>query len=319
MAKKKTAEPVGVPSPNNENGSSQRVAEGGVVWLPADNGYAIGVHEGKLVSRNQQGKQLASVPKAVKQSELAEQLEAMCEWLVEHRTDCLRRIELWMLRSLPVPTSVIASVWPDEDWRQLLTNLVVAAVDGKGGLDATNLGLLRGVDTSKGIGVVDRDGETRWLDSPAIFIPHPILIDGLEDLRGIAADMSFSQSVEQLFRTVYPSSESQRAEDRVSEFANGKFAQLNFADSLCRRLGYPVRGGYACCRVWEHEAPIEARYWIGADAPEVETYTGDLIWVDSLQAVRKIANVGAVAFSEGMRMASQIYAKREVDKEEGGS
>lgn len=317
MAKKKAAKSGEAASVKSENAVAPGVAEDGVVWLPADDGYAIGVQEGKLVSRNPQGKRLAAVPKAVKQSELAEQLEAMCEWLDEHRTECLRRIELWMLRSLPVPTAVLASVWPDADWRELLTNLVVAAVDDRGGPEATRLGLLRGVDASKGIGVVDRDGETRWLDSPAVVIPHPILIDGLDDLRGIAADMSFSQAVEQLFRAVYAARESQRSEDRVGEFANGKFAQLNFADGLCRRLGYPVRGGYACCRVWEHEAPIEARYWIGADSPESETYTGDLIWVDSRQAVRKIADVGAVAFSEGMRMASQIYAKRQVEKEEG--
>ncbi len=52
--------------------------------------------------------------------------------------------------------------------------------------------------------------------------------------------------------------------------------------------------------------------------PEAETYTGELIFVDSDQKPLKIADVGRVTFSEGVRMASQIYAKRKVDKQEGG-
>jgi len=39
--------------------------------------------------------------------------------------------------------------------------------------------------------------------------------------------------------------------------------------------------------------------------------------VDSEQKPLKIAEVGRVTFSEGVRMASQIYAKRKVEKQEG--
>ena len=46
-------------------------------------------------------------------------------------------------------------------------------------------------------------------------------------------------------------------------------------------------------------------------------YTGELIFVDSEQKPLKIAEVGRVTFSEGVRMASQIYAKRKVEKQEG--
>ena len=63
--------------------------------------------------------------------------------------------------------------------------------------------------------------------------------------------------------------------------------------------------------------PVEARYWIGADYPEGETYTGELIFVDNDQKPQKIADVGRVTFSEGVRMAAQIFAKRKVEKEEG--
>lgn len=298
--------------------TSESTGEDAIPWLEADKDYALGVDDGKLVCRNPAGKKLASVPKPLRESELAEQLTALCEWLTDHRTECLRRVEMWMLRSLPIPCEVIVAVWPDPDWREMLQNLVVVPVDAQGKPDATQTGLLRDVDSKKGIGVVDRDGETRWIASSQILIPHPILIDGLADLREIAADLGFSQAIEQLFRPVFAATAEQKKESRIAEFNDGRFEQLNFASSLCRRLGYPVRGGYACCKIWENVTPVEARYWIGDGYPESETCTGELIFVNSEQEPQKIASVGAVTFSEGMRMASQIFAKRKVDKQEGG-
>jgi Domain of unknown function (DUF4132) len=200
----------------------------------------------------------------------------------------------------------------------MLRNLVVIPADAQGKTDATQTGLLRDVDPKKGIGVVDRDGETQWIATAQILIPHPILIDGLDELREIAADMGFSQAIEQIFRPIFAASDEQKEMSRITDFSNGKFDQLNFASSLCRRLGFPVRGGYACSKIWENARPIEARYWIGDEYPEAETYTGELIFVDSDQKPQKIADVGRVTFSEGVRMATQIFAKRKVDKQEGG-
>lgn len=287
-----------------------------VTWLPAEKDYSLGVLDGKLVCRNPKGKRLASVPKQMKETELAEQLLAMCEWLEQHRTDCLRQIESWMLRSLPIPREALEQVWPDPDWQQLLTNLVVVAADAKGSANVEKTGLLRGVDAKKGVGVVDRDGESQWIKAPQVLVPHPILIEGLEDLREIAVDMEFKQSIEQMFRPVFAAEGKQKKQASVGDFSDGKFEQLNFCTSLCRRLGYPVRGGYACCKVWEDGKPLEARYWIGADYPEGETYTGELIFVDQEQAPQPIGDVGPVTFSEGMRMASQIYAKRQTEETE---
>jgi hypothetical protein len=296
---------------------TDKPAAGDIPWLEADKKYALGIDAGKLVCRNPAGKRLASVPKELKESELAEQLTALCEWLADHRTECLHRVEMWMLRSLPVPCDVVRQVWPDPDWAGLVQNLVVTPADAHGKADATHTGLLRDVDAKKGLGVVDRDGETRWLASAQLLIPHPILIDGLAELREIAADMGFSQQIEQLFRPTFAATDEQKDTSRITDYSGGKFDQLNFATGLCKRLGYPVRGGYACCKVWENARPVEARYWVGADAPEAETYTGELIFVDSEQTPLKIASVGPVTFSEGVRMASQIFAKRKVEKQEG--
>ena len=61
---------------------------------------------------------------------------------------------------------------------------------------------------------------------------------------------------------------------------------------------------------------MEARYWIGSDYPEGETYTGELVWVDRDEKSLKLGQVGPVAYSEGMRMASSIYAARKTEDEE---
>ena len=74
-----------------------------ISWLDAEKEYALGVHRGKLVCRNPKGKKLSAVPKWLKETELAEQLLALCEWLADHEMECQHRIETWMLRSLPVP------------------------------------------------------------------------------------------------------------------------------------------------------------------------------------------------------------------------
>src|SRR5262245_24149131 len=114
-----------------------------ISWLRADKNYALGIEAGKLVCRNPAGKKLASVPKELKECELAEQLTALCEWLADHRTECLRRVETWMLRSLPVPHDAVVAVWPDPDWQDMLRNLVVTPVDGHGKSDHNKTGILR--------------------------------------------------------------------------------------------------------------------------------------------------------------------------------
>ncbi|QDT89870.1 DUF4132 domain-containing protein [Gimesia algae] len=287
-----------------------------ISWLDAEKEYALGVHQGKLVCRNPKGKKLSAVPKWLKETELAEQLLALCEWLADHEMECQHRIETWMLRSLPVPRDAVEAVWADPVWSDALRNMVVTPLDAKGKANTEQTGLLRDVVAKKGIGVVDRDGETQWIKAAQILIPHPILIDGLEDLREIAVDLKFSQAINQLFRTVFSATAAQQDLTRITDFQGGRFAQLNFVTSLCKRLGNPVRGGYACNKIWENSIPLEARFWVGDEYPESETSTGELIFVNEEQVPQKIEDVGPVTFSEGMLMASQIYAKRQVEKEE---
>jgi hypothetical protein len=297
------------------------VDEAGLGWIDAGKGYQITLDHGKLAAKNDKGKRLSSVPKELRDGDVADQLEALRDWLVEHDRECIATVEQWMLRSLAIPRAVLQAVWADPAWRKPLENAVVVAVDGDGGHDHAKSGLFRGVDPKKGVGVVDIDGETAWLDTERVGIPHPILVPELDAWRELITQLGVAQGIAQLHRETHPkpATLATSATTAIDQFEDGKFAMLMHAVGKARQLGYKVRGGFATCKVWDAGAVSEARYWIGADSPDSETYTGQLSWVDSRERGIKLGEVGPVAFSEGMRMASAIYAARVVEKKEDAS
>ena len=285
-------------------------------WVDAERDYKLGLRAGKLVCQNPKGKSLASVPKWLKETETAESLLALADWLAEHELECLHTVERWMLRSLSIPRAVVTEIWADSAWRDCIENMVVVPVAAGGAFDLENAGLLKDVDAKRGLGVIDLDGETQWIKTDAFGVPHPILIGDLEELRELAGDLGIRQAIDQLYRPIHQPTQEQLELTSINDFSGGHFEQLNFATSHCRRLGYPVRGGYATCRIWENNALIEARYFIGDEYPESPTWTGGLVFVDESQQPQKINSIGPVTFSEGVRMASEIYAKRKVDATE---
>ena len=278
-------------------------------WVDAGGGYELALVDGKLACRKG-GKVLAAVPKAVKDGEVAEGLVMLREWLDEHRRACLDTVENWMLRSLPVPRRAVEAVWADAAWRRALENAFVLPL----GAEAAG-GFLRGT-SARGIGLVDLDGETRWVDAEAVAIPHPVLLEGLDDARALATELSLEQGVKQLFRETFTSRAGiDPGALAVHAYADARFLQLNHCLSHCRKLGYRVKGGSAIVRVWERGEVFEARYWIGADDPMSEAWTGDLGWTGAGDAPLPVAALPPVAFSEGMRMAASIHAARHVEEE----
>ncbi len=281
-------------------------------WLDATAGYTVRLGEnGRVQCRNGKGKLLSSVPTSIKDDPRVVQLRQLAEWLGRHQAECMSTVDGWMVRSLPVPGAVLAEVWADSAWAGALRDLVVTA-DGGGG---PVTGFLRDADPERGLGVVTLDGETLRVRAEVVSIPHPVLLDDLDELREFGAELGVEQQVQQLFRqtfarpAVFPAGKA-----AVDEFAQGRFEQLNHAFSRCRTLGYPVRGGDAVYSAFEDGRVVEARFWIGSDYPEGETWTGDLCWAREDGTAVALADVGPVAWSEGMRMASAIHAGRVVEE-----
>jgi hypothetical protein len=282
-------------------------------WLDAGKGYALAIRDGKLVAQKD-GKALGSVPKPIKNGPVGDRLDSAIDFLEDHAVNCRTTVESWMLRTLPVPRGVLAAVIADEAWRSVLNDAWIVPVDNAGKADRAAGGFFRSADAKKGIGTVDRDGETVWIDAASVLVPHPILLDELDDLRSLATEIGVSQGLPQLLRETFAFTTAPEDPTSISTYAGGEFAVMNTAIQLAKRLGYRVSGGSAVCRVLERGKLVEARYDLGDGDPMYETTTGDLSWVDDKQRQLAVADVPPVAYSEGMRMASLIYAKRKVEE-----
>jgi hypothetical protein len=287
-----------------------------VAWLDTAGGYQVTLESGQVACRNAAGRRLKSLPPAIREDPVVVGLRQLTEWLGRHEAKCRAEIEAWMVRSLPVPAALLRSVWPDEAWRTALTDLVVAVPDEHGGFDPAGIGFLRDVD-GQGVGVVNLDGETLRIPADRLLIPHPVLLPELTDLQEFAADLGVRQSVDQLFRATWarPADlDPQRYE--IDEYSGGDYEELRQVLARAASLGYPVRGGYAVCRVFEAGRTVEARYWVGSDDPSWETTTGDLVFTDRGGAGLALGEVGPVTWSEGIRMAAALYAGRVVEPAE---
>ena len=283
-------------------------------WMAAGDGYQVALDAGVVVCRNAKGRQLRSVPPALKTDPAVVGLRQLVEWLDRHGLQCRVDAERWMVRSLPVPTMVLARVWPDEAWRSALVDLVVAGCDERGALGPGRRSASCVTSARRAVGVVNLDGETVHLRADQVVIPHPVLLEDLEDLREFAADLAVNQSVDQLFRQTWTRpADLDPAKTSVDDYAGGRFRELRHLTARATSLGYPVRGGYAVCRVFEAGHPVEARCWLGSDDPYYEAETGDLVFVSGGAVTIPVGQVQPVTWSEGVRMAAALYAGRLVE------
>ncbi|MFD9719147.1 DUF4132 domain-containing protein [Streptomyces sp. NPDC059076] len=284
-------------------------------WIEtASGGYAVTLDGSEVRCRNAAGRELKQVPSKLRDDAEVVRLRQLAEWLERHERECVEQVDTWLVRSLPIPVAVLAQVWPDPAWQSALRDLVVAPVGADGGADMERAGLLRGADPERGVGMVDLDGDSVWLACESVLIPHPVLLDDLEDLREFAVELGVEQKVQQLFREVWRRPE-EASGHSWPKYADAKFKQLRHAISRALSLGYRVRGGQALCPLVEGGRVLEARYWLGADYPDAEAVTGALEWRDKDGRRLGLDEVGPVAWSEGERMAALVYAGKVVADE----
>lgn len=289
-----------------------------MAWLAAGEGYEITLEDGRVIARRVGGRQLKTLPKALRDSAEADRLRQLAEWLDRHAASCVAQVDAWMVSSLPVPTELIARVWPDEAWQAALRDMAVV------GEDPDEVGFLRDVTADGELKVVDLDGETVRLSPRTVTLPHPVLLPDLDDVRDFAADLGITQKVEQIHRATWtrpdgshgPDGERPETATEVRDYAGGKFASRFGLAARATGLGYRVSGGYATCKVRDGGRSTEASVWIGEPYWDGESETGGLSWHDEDGRAVRLGEVGPVAWSEGMRMAAALYAGRTI--EEGG-
>ncbi|WP_329080029.1 MULTISPECIES: DUF4132 domain-containing protein [unclassified Streptosporangium] len=280
-------------------------------WLAAGDGYEVALVEGRVAARatagRAAGRQLKSLPKQVREHPEVERLRRLAEWLDRHEATCVARVDAWMVSSLPVPTGLVARLWPDEAWRSVLCDLVVVGDD--------EAGFLRDVTGSGELRTVNLDGETVRMSPETVTLPHPVLLPDLDDLREFAAELGVTQRVEQIHRATWarPADFAEKATE-VTEFAGGRFAFRFGLAARATSLGYRVSGGYATCAVRDAGRGAEASVWIGEPYWDGDTETGSLTWHDRDGRRLPLREVGPVAWSEGMRMAAALYAGRNVEE-----
>ncbi|MFD7561132.1 DUF4132 domain-containing protein, partial [Streptomyces sp. NPDC059835] len=280
-----------------------------MAWLAAGEGYEISLVEGRVAARSttgrSAGRQLKSLPKALKEHPEVDRLRRLSEWLDRHAAACVAQVDTWMVSSLPVPTELLARVWPDEAWQSALRDVAVV------GDDPDEVGFLRDATESGELKVVNLDGETVRLSPRTVILPHPVLLPDLDDVREFAAELGIVQGVEQIHRATWQKPDTFTA---VRDYAGGKFPTRFSLAARATSLGYRVSGGYATCKVRDAGAGAEAAVWIGEPYYDDETTTGALSWHDENGRAVRLTDVGPVAWSEGLRMAAALYAGRKIEE-----
>ncbi|MFD6876261.1 MULTISPECIES: DUF4132 domain-containing protein [unclassified Streptomyces] len=282
-----------------------------MAWLAVDEGYEVTLVEGRVTARRPAGRQLKALPKALRDHPEVDRLRRLAEWLDRHEASCAAQVDAWMVSSLPVPTALLARVWPDEAWQAALRDLAIV------GDDPDEVGFLRDATAEGELKVVNLDGETVRLSPRTVTLPHPVLLPDLDDVRDFAAELGITQKVEQIHRPTWVRPEGLTAtETEVRDYAGGVFPSRFSLAARATALGYRVSGGYATCGVRDTGRAVEAAVWIGEPYWDSESATGSLNWHDEEGRSVRLDEVGPVAWSEGMRMAAALYAGRRI--EEGG-
>ncbi|GHB15392.1 hypothetical protein GCM10010377_00730 [Streptomyces viridiviolaceus] len=281
-------------------------------WLAAGDSYEVALVEGRVVARSVPGESPAGqgrgLPAEIRDRPEVHELQRFAEWLERHAAECATQVDTWMVSSLPVPTVLLAQVWPDEAWQAALRDIVVVG-DGP-----DEVGFLRDADGSGVLRVVNLDGETVRLAPRTVTMPHPVLLPELEELRAFAADLGVTQGVEQIHRaTWHKPGGIDPAADRVTEFAGAEYRSWFHLSARVTSLGYKVSGSSATDRIRDGGRTFTAAVGMSDPFTEEKAWTGSLTWSDQDgQRLLPLTEVGPVAWSEGMRMAAALHAGRTV-------
>lgn len=274
-----------------------------MAWLPVGESYEISLVDRSVVARStgprSTGRPLKSLPKVLRDSPEVDRLRQLAQWLDRHTAECLARVDAWVMSSLPVPTGLLARVWPDPAWQDALRDLVVL------GDDPAESGFLRDVTDTGDLRVVNLDGDTVRLSPTSATLPHPVRLPDLAELRDFADELDVIQRIEQLHRGTWSKPANLKARDTmITEFCGTTVP--NRLAARAATLGFRVAGSQVKCRVWETGRAVEAALRFDEDYWDSEATLGALSWSIVDGSMLRLAEVGPVAWSEGIRMATAL-------------
>lgn len=272
-------------------------------WLPVGDSYEISLVDGKVAARSTgsraTGRPLKTLPKALRDDPEVDRLRQLAQWLDRHTAECLARVDAWVVSSLPVPTGLLARVWPDPAWQDALRDLVVL------GDDPAEPGFLRDITDTGDLRVVNLEGDTVRLSPVSATLPHPVRLPDLADLREFADELDVTQRVEQLHRGTWGRPANLKDRDTTITDFRGTTVPNRLA-ARAGTLGFRVSGSQVRCRVWEAGRTVEAAMWFDEDYWDSEATLGTLSWSVVEGPTLRLTEVGPVAWSEGMRMATAL-------------
>ncbi|WP_122620607.1 DUF4132 domain-containing protein [Streptomyces sp. Tu 4128] len=286
-------------------------------WLAAGDEYEVALVEGRVVARSvlakspdgREGKRERSLPEGIRDRPEVLELQRFAEWLDRHAADCAAQVDRWMVSSLPVPTGLLGRVWPDEAWRAALRDIVVV------GDHPDETGFLRDAAESGELRLVGPDGATVHLAPRTVTMPHPVLLPRLEELRRFAAESGVVQGVEQIHRRTWrrPGGSGTTAAHTVTEFAGAEYRSWFHLSARATSLGYQISGSSVVGRIRDAGRVVTASVGMSDPFTEEKAWTGGLAWsVEDGRRYLPLAEIGPVAWSEGMRMAAALHAGRTV-------
>lgn len=283
-----------------------------LAWVTAGD-YTLALDGTTIVCRNAKGKELKSIPAKVKKLEEYARLESLSLWLGQHDRTCADTVRGWFLRGETVRSTLISAVWEDPSWRSYIENLVVCAERASQGKVT---GLLRdaGADVLR---IIDLDGET--VEIPVgdtdITVPHPVLIDDIEDWREFIVELGVEQGTDQLFREIQVKPETaQEQRAAVRRYSEAIYSKGLVLIGRSRGAGYSASINEVSTEVMESgtgrvvTVVLEVHCW----SPTEDAVLGDVSFRDAGDAM-DLSDVGPLAWSEGMRMAHFVYAGRSTD------
>ncbi|MFE9246180.1 hypothetical protein [Nocardiopsis sp. NPDC006938] len=285
-------------------------------WITVGDGYTACVRgEGSgstVVCRNPKGRELARVPTSLRADPGVVALRDLRTHLVGHEEEVLDLVRTWVLRSLPVPTALLAAVWPDPVWRRALRDVVV--VPDEDGSGRGTPGLLRDAGDAGSIELLDLDGVPFRSSAVTVSLPHPVRLGtDLTGWRALADRDGSADASLQLGRAVW------RRPDDLSPDARDVGLSTSFSydygatfERRVNRLRGRVRDERAHFRLYgadHRDGPIPLTLDLRWQGPEALVSVYDLAW--HIEA----GPVDDVAWSEGVNLLMELYRESSTARE----